>query len=143
MNRRKKVVCIRTPNAFSKSREPTKAQHDSSNSLNGRVSFFGQEIKLNGIGTFDASPSSSRLIACVLHEALGLGLCAGLYEVPAGQAKDYKFNVYAYREGAAVVRIVFTNPKTEPSRQTVTGMSWSAFLETCLAFPVAKTCSVA
>ncbi|CAE7771395.1 Hydin [Symbiodinium pilosum] len=45
-----------------------------------------EEIKLNGIGTFD---------------------------VPSGQAKDYKFNVYAYREGAAVVRVVFTNPKTE------------------------------
>ncbi|CAE7232354.1 Hydin [Symbiodinium sp. CCMP2456] len=43
-----------------------------------------EEIKLNGIGTFDAR-----------------------------QAKDYKFNVYAYREGAAVARIVFTNPKTD------------------------------
>ncbi|CAJ1447961.1 unnamed protein product [Effrenium voratum] len=45
-----------------------------------------EEIKLNGIGSFD---------------------------VPAGQAKDYKFNVYAYREGAATVRVLFTNPKTE------------------------------
>eukprot|EP00439_Symbiodinium_sp_Y106_P056261 s5157_g7.t2 len=75
-----------------------------------------EEIKLNGIGTFD---------------------------VPAGQAKDYKFNVYAYREGAAVVRIVFTNPKTETSRQTVAAMLRSELVNTCIASPFAKTCAVA
>ncbi|CAE7461684.1 Hydin [Symbiodinium sp. CCMP2592] len=75
-----------------------------------------EEIKLNGIGTFD---------------------------VPAGQAKDYKFNVYAYREGAAVVRIVFTNPKTETSRQTVAAMLRRELVKTCLASPFAKTCAVA
>jgi len=45
-----------------------------------------EEIKLNGVGTFD---------------------------VPGSQQKEYKFNVYAYREGTATAEVRFTNPKTE------------------------------
>jgi len=46
----------------------------------------GEEIKLHGVETFD---------------------------LPPGLAKEYKFNVYAYREGHGLARLVFTNPKTE------------------------------
>jgi len=45
-----------------------------------------EEIKIQGVETFD---------------------------LPPGATKEYKFNVYAYREGAAKARIVFTNPKTD------------------------------
>jgi len=45
-----------------------------------------EEIKLHGVETFD---------------------------LPPGASKEYKFNVYAYREGSAKARIVLTNQKTE------------------------------
>jgi hydrocephalus-inducing protein len=45
-----------------------------------------EEIKLHGVETFD---------------------------LPAGASKEYKFNVYAYREGAAKARVVLTSLKTE------------------------------
>ncbi|CAK0825376.1 unnamed protein product [Prorocentrum cordatum] len=35
------------------------------------------------------------------------------FDLPPGRAKDYKFNVYAYREGTAIVGVVFTNPRTD------------------------------
>jgi len=44
-----------------------------------------EEIKIHGVETFD---------------------------LPPGASKEYKFNVYAYREGAAKARIVLTNQKT-------------------------------
>merc|ERR1719316_1343660 len=44
------------------------------------------EIKIQGVDTFDLPPDLTR---------------------------EYKFNVYAYKEGNALVRISFTNPKTE------------------------------
>jgi len=44
-----------------------------------------EEIKLHGVETFD---------------------------LPPGVLKEYKFNVYAYREGSAKAKVVFTNPKT-------------------------------
>jgi len=44
------------------------------------------EIKLHGVETFD---------------------------LPGGLTREYKFNAYAYREGRALARLVFTNPKTE------------------------------
>eukprot|EP00928_Gymnodinium_smaydae_P044401 TRINITY_DN29620_c0_g4_i1.p1 TRINITY_DN29620_c0_g4~~TRINITY_DN29620_c0_g4_i1.p1 ORF type:complete len:3072 (+),score=826.41 TRINITY_DN29620_c0_g4_i1:896-10111(+) len=44
-----------------------------------------EEIKLQGVGTFD---------------------------LPKGLAKEYKFNVLAYREGTALARLVFTNTQT-------------------------------
>jgi len=46
----------------------------------------GEEIKIHGVETFD---------------------------LPPGRAKEYKFSVYAYREGSALARLVFTNSKTE------------------------------
>jgi len=46
----------------------------------------GGEIKLHGVSTFD---------------------------LPAGMKKDYKFNVYAYREGKALASLLFTNVKTQ------------------------------
>jgi len=45
-----------------------------------------EEIKLHGVETFD---------------------------LPAGASKEYKFNVYAYREGAAKARVIMTSLKTE------------------------------
>ena len=41
------------------------------------------------------------------------------------------------------MRIVFTNPKTETSRQTVAAMLRSELVNTCIASPFAKTCAVA
>jgi len=35
------------------------------------------------------------------------------FDLPPGASKEYKFNVYAYREGSARARIVLTNPKTD------------------------------
>jgi len=46
----------------------------------------GAEIQLHGVETFDVQP---------------------------GVTKDYKFHVYAHREGTALARLVFTNLKTE------------------------------
>jgi len=46
----------------------------------------GDEIKIHGVDTFDLPPDLTR---------------------------EYKFNVFAYKEGNALVRILFTNPKTE------------------------------
>jgi len=45
-----------------------------------------EEIRLHGVETFD---------------------------LPPGISKEYKFNVYAYRQCTAVAQVVFTNPKTE------------------------------
>merc|ERR1719313_1953508 len=45
-----------------------------------------EEIKIHGVDTFDLPPDLTR---------------------------EYKFNVYAYKEGSATVRILFTNPKTD------------------------------
>uniref|UniRef100_A0A7S0B324 Uncharacterized protein n=1 Tax=Pyrodinium bahamense TaxID=73915 RepID=A0A7S0B324_9DINO len=45
-----------------------------------------EEIKLHGVETFDLQP---------------------------GLTKEYKFNVYAYREGTALAQLVLTNQKTE------------------------------
>jgi len=45
-----------------------------------------EEIKLHGVETFD---------------------------LPPGAVKEYKFNVYAYREGSAKVQVKLTNPKTD------------------------------
>merc|ERR1712070_531808 len=38
---------------------------------------------------------------------------AQTFDLPPGMKKEYKFNVYAYRECQAVVQVVFTNPKTD------------------------------
>jgi hydrocephalus-inducing protein len=38
---------------------------------------------------------------------------AETFDLPPGGAKEYKFNVYAYREGKGLARLVFTNPKTD------------------------------
>jgi hydrocephalus-inducing protein len=46
----------------------------------------GEDIKLHGIETFD---------------------------LPAGGTKDYKFSMYSYKEGTALVSLVFTNPRTD------------------------------
>jgi len=46
----------------------------------------GDEIRLHGVDSFD---------------------------LPPGQRKEYKFNVFAYREGRGKARVVFSNPKTE------------------------------
>jgi hydrocephalus-inducing protein len=45
-----------------------------------------EEIKIHGVETFD---------------------------LPPGATKEYKFNVYAYRQGSALARIVLTNQKTD------------------------------
>merc|ERR1719387_2874785 len=45
-----------------------------------------EEIKIHGVDTFD---------------------------LPGGVTKDYKFSVYAYREGSALARVLFTNVRTE------------------------------
>lgn len=45
-----------------------------------------QEIKIHGVDTFDLPPDLTR---------------------------EYKLNVFAYKEGSALVRILFTNPKTD------------------------------
>eukprot|EP00929_Paragymnodinium_shiwhaense_P012789 TRINITY_DN120685_c0_g1_i1.p1 TRINITY_DN120685_c0_g1~~TRINITY_DN120685_c0_g1_i1.p1 ORF type:complete len:3365 (+),score=726.60 TRINITY_DN120685_c0_g1_i1:1028-10096(+) len=38
---------------------------------------------------------------------------AEAFDVPPGVAKDYRFSVYAYREGSGLARLTFTNPRTD------------------------------
>jgi len=45
--------------------------------------------------------------------AQGINLhSVGTLELPPGVERDYKFSVYSYREGAALVRVTFTNSET-------------------------------